>query len=119
MKNVSEHVRLKIVVEAILSLCFVLSGVLFAQDLPHLVPQKHQATESKLTSMMGTVGPDGEKLTFVTDQRAWNVDNPEVLKGHEGHYVRVNGHASPAKGSIRITEVETPTVPESRKNDIR
>ena len=67
---------------------------------------------------MGTVS-DGEKLTFVTDQRAWNVDNPETLKGHEGHYIRVNAHVYPGKGSIHITEVKMPTATESRKNDQR
>jgi hypothetical protein len=66
---------------------------------------------------MGIVSEQGEKLRFVTDQRAWNVDNPETLKGHEGHYIRVNGHVFPDKGSIRITEVKMPTARESREND--
>jgi len=69
--------------------------------------------------MMGTVRADGEKLTFVTDQRAWNVDNPEILKGHEGHYVRVKAHVYADKDSIRIAEVKMPTANESRKNDMR
>lgn len=43
---------------------------------------------------MGTVR-EGDKLTFVTDRRAWNVDNPEMLKGYEGHYVRVNAQVYP------------------------
>jgi hypothetical protein len=102
-----------------LSLCFAVGIVAFAQDPPYPVPQKHQAAETQLTSMMGTVRADGEKLAFVTDQRAWNVDNPETLKGHEGHYVRVNGHVYPDKGLIHITEVRMPTASESRKNDLR
>jgi len=68
---------------------------------------------------MGTVRADGETLTFVTDQRAWNVDNPETLKGHEGHYVRVQAHVYAEKDSIHITEVKMPTASESRKNDER
>jgi hypothetical protein len=104
---------------AFLSLCFAVGIVAFAQDPPNPAPQRHQAAETQLTSMMGTVRADGEKLTFVTDQRAWNVDNPEALKGHEGHYVRVNGHVYPDKGSIQITEVKMPTASESRKNDMR
>jgi hypothetical protein len=39
--------------------------------------------------MMGTVRAGGEQLTFVTDQRVWNVDNPGSLEAHQGHYVRV------------------------------
>lgn len=68
---------------------------------------------------MATVREDGEKLTFLTDQRAWNVDNPETIKGHEGHYVRVNALVYPDKGSIYIKEVKMPTATESRNHDVR
>jgi hypothetical protein len=100
-------------------LCFSVGIVAVAQNSPNRAPQKHQATGILLASIMGTVRADGEKLTFVTDQRAWNVDNPETLKGHEGHYVRVNAHVYADKDSIHITDVKTPTATESRKNDVR
>jgi hypothetical protein len=100
-------------------LCVSVGIVAVAQDSPYPEPQKHQATGIRLTSIMGTVRAGGEKLTFVTDQRAWNVDNPETLKGHEGHYVRVNAQVYPDEGSIHITEVKMPTATESRKNDER
>ena len=100
-------------------LCVSVGMVATDQDSPNPAPQKHQAAGIRLTSMMGTVRADGEKLTFVTDQRAWNVDNPEMLKGHEGHYVRVNAYVYPDKDSIHITEVKMPTASESRINDER
>jgi hypothetical protein len=68
--------------------------------------------------MMGTV-QDGDKLRFVTDQRAWNVDNPETLKGHKGHYVRVRAHVYSDRDSIHITEVNLPTATEIRKDDMK
>jgi len=36
----------------------------------------------------------GEKAVLVTDtdQKVLAVDNPEALKGHEGHHVAVTGH---------------------------
>jgi hypothetical protein len=110
---------MKTFLPAFLSLCFAVGIVAFAQDLPNPAPQKHQASETQLTSMMGTVRADGEKLTFVTDERAWNVENPDILKGHEGHYVRVKGYVYPDKDSIHITEMKMPTASESRKNDLR
>jgi hypothetical protein len=102
-----------------LFLCFAVAIVAVAQGPANQPPRKHQAAGIKSTSIMGTVSEQGEKLRFVTDQRAWNVDNPETLKGHEGHYVRVNAHVYPDKGSIYITEVKMPTAIESRKNDER
>lgn len=110
---------MKTLLLAFLSLCFAVGTVVLAQDPPNPAPQKHQAAGVRLTSIMGTVRADGERLTFVTDQRAWNVDDPETLKGHEGHYVRVNAYVYPETGSIHITEVKLPTASESRANDIR
>jgi hypothetical protein len=68
---------------------------------------------------MGTVQEDGERLRFVTDQRAWKVDNPEILKGHEGHYVHATAYAYPNKNLIHITEVKTPTAREIAQADIK
>jgi hypothetical protein len=110
---------MKTFVLAFLSLCFAASMATVAQDLPNQAPQKHQAAGMRRTSLMGTVRAGGEKLTFVTDQRAWNVDNPETLKGHEGHYLRVEAHVYADKDSIHITEVKMPTANEGRKNDER
>jgi len=100
-----------------LLLCFSVGIRVVAQQFPKEVPQKHPAAASRLMSIMGTVRADGEKLTFVTDQRAWNVDNPEILRGHEGHYVRVRAYVYQDMDLIRITEVKMPTASESRKND--
>ena len=68
---------------------------------------------------MGTIQEDGDKLRFVTDQRAWNVYNAEILKGHEGHYVRATAYVYPDNNSIHITEVKLPTASETKKNDMR
>jgi hypothetical protein len=102
-----------------LSICFAVGTVVVAQDLSNQAPQKYLDAGIRLTSIMGTVRADGENLTFVTDQRAWNVDNPETLKGHEGHYVRVEAYIYSDKGSIHITEVKMPTANERRQNDKR
>ena len=103
---------------AILSLYLAPSNVALSQDAPHQAPTKTQAAAgSRLTTIMGTIQEDGEKLKFVTDQRVWNVDNPETLKGHEGHYVQVKAHVYPDEDSIHITEVKVPTASETKKDD--
>ena len=55
-------------------LCVSVGIVAAAQDDPNPALQKHEAAGIGLISILGTVRADGEKLTFVTDQRAWNVD---------------------------------------------
>ena len=106
---------------AIFCLCFALSVVpALSQDAPSQAPRKTQAVAGAgLTNIMGTVQEDGDKLRFVTDQRAWNVDNPETLKGHEGHYVHATAHLYPDKGSMHITEVKMPTASETKKDDMK
>jgi hypothetical protein len=42
------------------------------------------------------------------------VENPEALKGHEGHHVKVKAHVYADKGSIHVMEVKTL---ESKKAD--
>ena len=100
-------------------LSIVLSIAALAQDSPNPSSQNHRAEGEWLTSILGTVRADGQKLTFVTDRRAWSVDNPETLEGHEGHFIRVKAHIDQDKGWIHITEVKPPTAMESRNNDER
>ena len=110
---------MKCLLLAILSLCFVVNVVALTPHVCHLVPCKIQpAGGAGLTTMLGTV-QDGDNLRFITDQRAWNVDNPKTLEDHEGHYVRVRAHVYPNKDSIHITEVNLPTAAETRKDDIK
>jgi len=104
---------------AILSLCFVVNVVALTPHVCHQAPCKTQPSGvAGLATMLGTV-QDGDKLRFVTDQRAWNVDNPEILEGHEGHYVRVRAQVSSDRDSIHITEVNLPTASETRKDNMK
>ena len=105
---------------AILCLSFATSLVALPQDAPNQAPRKTQAAAGAgLTNIMGTVQEDGDKLRFVTDQRAWNVDNPEILNGHEGHYVHAKAYVYPDKDSIHIVEVKMPTASETEKDDMK
>jgi len=111
---------MKTLLLAILSLCVALCVVALSQEGPNQAPRKTQvAMGARLTTIMGTIQEDGDKLRFVTDQRAWNVDNPETLKGHEGHYVHVKARVYPDKDSIHITEVKMPTTSETQKDDMK
>lgn len=110
---------MKALVLAILSLCLVVNVVAITPPVCHRAPCKTQPADGAgLATMLGTV-QDGDRLRFVTDQRAWNVDNPEALEGHEGHYVRVRAHVYSDRDSIHITEVNLPTATEARKDDAK
>ena len=61
-----------------------------------------------LKTLKGTVKADGDKLTFVNDadQKAWDVMNPEALKGHEGHHVQLSAHVYADKSTIHVMSVK-------------
>jgi hypothetical protein len=111
---------MKTLLLAILSVCFCLTVVVaLSQDSPNQAPKTQAAARGRLTAIMGTVEEGGAKLRFVTDQRVWNVDNPEILEGHEGHYLHAKAYVYPDKNLIHITEVKIPTAREAREADIR
>ena len=111
---------LKTLLFVIFSLYFA-PGVIVAlsQDAPNQAPKTRADMGARLTTIMGTVQEGGEKLRFVTEQRAWKVDNPEILKGHEGHYVHAAAYIYPDKNLIHIIEVKIPSPIETREADIK
>lgn len=110
---------MKIPFGIILSLCFSPTVVALAQDAPNQARQTPADMSARLATIMGTVQEGGDKLRFVTEQRAWKVDNPEILKGHEGHYVHARAYIYPDKNLIHITEVKIPTARETREAEIK
>jgi hypothetical protein len=109
---------MKTLLLAILSVCFCLT-VARSQEAPNQARKTQAAARGRLTAIMGTVEEGGDKLRFVTEQRAWKVDNPKILEGHEGHYVHAKAYVYPDKDLIHITEVKIPTARETREADIR
>ena len=84
------------------------------------------ADEKCGTSKVGTqAGSDcakkciesGQKIVFVTekDKKVWQVDNPEALKGHEGHHVKLNAHVNNDAGSIHVESVKMMAAAKAKK----
>src|SRR5258708_21577938 len=91
-----------------LTLAVILSMTAFAQYSSKEPAQKDQAAQALLKSIDGTVKVDGDKITFFADkdQKSLAVENPDALKGHEGHRVQVKAHIDADQGSIHIMEAK-------------
>ncbi|HXU17052.1 MAG TPA: hypothetical protein VN708_18105 [Terriglobales bacterium] len=90
-------------------LCMVLSTLALAQDTSKSCDMgKASAAKASLQTLKGTVKAEGDKITFVNDadQKAWEVTNPESLKGHEGHHVQLSAHVYADKNSIHVMKVK-------------
>jgi hypothetical protein len=82
------------------AVAFALAMPAFAQET-----QTKTKTTTTITKLMGTVSDDGKTFTNDKDQKAWTIQNPEALKGHEGHHISVKAHVYADKGEIRIVLV--------------
>ena len=63
---------------------------------------KADNSSAKLRHIKGTVGDDGTTFVSDKDKKSWTIQNPDAVKGHEGHHVVVNAHTDPDKNQIEI-----------------
>jgi len=94
---------------AVLSAGLMFSVVAVAQDtMSKDDSMSKPAAAAPLKTLKGTVKAEGDKITFVNDadQKAWDVMNPEALKGHEGHHVQLSAHVYADKNAIHVMSVK-------------
>jgi membrane protein implicated in regulation of membrane protease activity len=80
------------------------------QDKP-----KAEKMSTKAVSISGKVSEDGETFVSDKDGKNWAVDNPETLKGHEGHQVIVSAHVDADKNVIHVMSVKMAKAPDATK----
>ena len=67
---------------------------------------KSEKMSAKTMGVSGKVGDDGKTFVADKDGKTWKVSNPDVLKGHEGHHVRVKAHVDADKDEINVSSVK-------------
>ncbi len=68
--------------------------------------QKSDKSSAKTMTITGTVSNDGKMIVADKDNKSWKVDNPEVLKQHEGHHVSVTANEDPATDTLHVNSVK-------------
>ena len=61
---------------------------------------------SKAMNMTGTVSSDGKSFVADKDNKSWTIDNPEAVKGHQGHHVSVNANEGTATDTLHVNSVK-------------
>jgi hypothetical protein len=62
----------------------------------------------KLHKLNGKISDDGKTFTSAKDNKTWTISNPDAVKGHEGHDVRLSAHVYPEKNEIHVMSVKMP-----------
>src|SRR5439155_22776944 len=93
----------------VVAVCVVCSMAAVAQDMGKScdMGKDKMSASAPLKTLKGTVKQDGDKISFVsdTDQKSWDVMNPETLKDHVGNHVSVSAHVYADKGQIHVMGV--------------
>ncbi len=65
------------------------------------------AAKGKAMSLTGWVKEEGGKTVFVNDKdkQSWDIANPDAVKGHEGHHVKVKAKLDEANHSVTIDKL--------------
>jgi hypothetical protein len=69
-------------------------------------PTSSEGKSGKLHHLEGKIGDDGKTFTSDKDNKTWTISNPDAVKGHEGHDVRLSAHVYPDKDEIHVMSVK-------------
>jgi len=95
----------------VMAMCLMLSTAMLAQDQAasssDTSAKATKAEKPPLKWLKGTISDDGKSFTADKDKSTtWTIKNPEDVKGHEGHHVKVQAHVYKADNSIHVMKVE-------------
>jgi len=68
--------------------------------------ESSKKADAKLHHIKGTIGQDSKSFTSDKDNKTWSIMNPEAVKGHEGHHVRLEAHVYPDKEAVHVMGVK-------------
>ncbi len=92
----------------LITICFALGlllcGVAVAQDSMKQDNMKADSS-AKAVKVTGNISADGK--TFVDkDGKSWTIQNPDAIKGHEGHHVTLSAHVYADKGEVHVVSLK-------------
>ena len=105
----ADALKKEINMKLLVTLCFALSllmcGVTVAQDTT-TKPDNMKAATAKAVKVTGKISEDGKTFVSDKDGKTWTISNPETVKGHEGHHVKLSAQLSSDKNEVEIKSLE-------------
>jgi membrane protein implicated in regulation of membrane protease activity len=102
----SRRISMKKILMMVFSVVVLASLGSWAQTSSQKSDKNSTSTSGKRMTMAGTVSNDGKMFVSDKDSKSWKVDNPDSLKGHEGHHVSVNASEDPASDTLHVNSVK-------------
>jgi len=98
----------------LLAICFagslLMLGAAWAQDAAQTDTMKKSDTMSdtkaKATKVAGKISDDGKTFVSDSDSKTWAIENPEAVKGHEGHHVVLTAQVDADKSEVHVKSLK-------------
>jgi hypothetical protein len=88
----------------LVTICFAIAlmivGAAPAQDMSH--DNMQGDTSHKAVHVIGKVSDDGKTFVSDKDSKNWTIDNPDAVKGHEGHHVTLTAQCNEDKHEVHV-----------------
>src|SRR6266496_65332 len=98
---------MKKLLTVLFAISLLTSLTLAAQDAPTSQDSTMKSGAStKATSIMGKISDDGKSFVSDKDGKTYNIDNPDAVKGHEGHHVAIKAHVSSEDSSVHAASLK-------------
>jgi hypothetical protein len=66
---------------------------------------KSSTANPPLRTIAGKISDDGKTFTTDKDNKQWTLKNPEDVKGHEGHHVKLQAHVYKDTNELHVMKV--------------
>jgi len=96
----------------LLAICFALSLLTFtvalAQDTATMkdTSAKADTPSKKASKVTGKISEDGKTFVSDTDSKSWAINNPDAVKGHEGHHVTLTARLDADKSEVHVVSLK-------------
>lgn len=85
--------------------CLLMSVSLIAQESMKQDNMKAD-TSSKPAHVTGKISDDGKTFVSDKDGKSWTINNPDAVKGHEGHHVTLKATVNADKSSVDVVSLK-------------
>jgi hypothetical protein len=107
---------MKKLMTVIFALSLLTSLGLVAQDTTKQDNMK-AGTSAKAASITGKISDDGKTFVSDKDGKSWTINNPDAVKGHEGHHVTLKAHVSADTNAVDVVSLKM--AGDNMKNDMK
>ena len=77
-----------------------------AQDTMKPSPDQTKSGMAKAAHVVGKISDDGKSFVSDKDGKSWTIDNPDAVKGHEGHHVELKAQVDPSSGNVHVMSLK-------------